>query len=474
MKAVITFLSEDEILKIHEATLEALEKTGVIVGSEEVAARLAEKGAKVAGEHVRFPKEMVREAIGQINHTVLFAARDPKKDFIIPYRNTTFNATSGYSPFIYDEPGGDRRRSTALDLEKAARLCDALDEVDFFWPIIMPTEETCGELEEISALNTSIRNITKHIECSCASKGAAEWQVRIAQTVAGGADALCKRPLFSAVSSPTTPLAIEGFIADAFAVFAKAGVPVTPMNVPLGGTTAPCSFAGTLVVTNAEQLATLVILKAFNPDAPMVYSADTGSADLRTGNVAYNNPDYDLYSFACAQLARFYDIPCTVGSGSYEAKDFGTVQGFNQNVLKVAINQMSLTDGACWIGSLDDCLATSWWDIVLDAEVLKYAKLYCKELAVDENSLALDVIDEVGPRGEFITHAHTLENFRSEITLTSVEDSELFKEPGTDYIDMAMEKADGILNDHVPAPLDDAALRELDDIMDAARKEFGG
>ncbi|MCL1895095.1 MAG: trimethylamine methyltransferase family protein [Clostridiales bacterium] len=473
MKAVITFLSQDEIQQIHEATLSVLERTGVIIDSEAARALLGKKGAKVTGNNVRFPKEMVEEAIGQINKTVLFAARDPVKDFTIPYRNTTFNATSGYSPFIYDEPGGERRRTTAKDLEEAARLCDALPEVDFFWPITMPTEEACGELEEISALDVSIRNITKHIECSCSSGAAAEWQVRIAQAAAGGADALRKRPLFSAVSSPTTPLSIESFICDALEVFAKAGVPVTPMNVPLGGTTAPCSFAGTLVVTNAEQLATLLILKAWDPDAPMVYSADTGSADLRTGNVAYNNPDYDLYSFACAQLARFYDIPCTVGSGSYEERSFGTLAGFNQNVLKTAINQMSMTDGACWIGSLDDCLATSWWDIVLDAEVLKYAKLYCKELSVDANSLALDVIHEVGPRGEFISHEHTLENFRHEITLTSVEDSYLFAS-GRDFIELAREKADGILNNHVPAPLDDALVKELDGYMEAARSGLAG
>ena len=285
-------------------------------------------------------------------------------------------------------------------------------------------------------------------------------------------DMIKARPLFSAVASPTTPLAFESCTAGALAVLAEAGVPVTPMNVPLAGTTAPCSFAGTLVVTNAEQLATLAILKAYNPEAPMVYSADVGSADLRTGNVAYNNPDYDLYTFACAQLARFYGIPCTVGSGSYEEKDFSTKIGFNQNVLKVAINQMSMTDGACWIGSRDDCLATSWWDIVLDAEVLKYAKLYCKELEVNENTLALDVIHEVGPRGEFMSHEHTLENFRREITLTGIEDSFLFNEPGKHFIDLARQRADEILKTHAPAALDEAFVRELDDMMKAVRAEF--
>ena len=474
MKANITMLSPDEILKIHEATLEVLEKTGIIIESEPITEILERKGAKVLGNSVKIPKKMVEEAIAQINKTVLFAARDPDKDFTMPWRCTTFNSTSGYSPFIYDAPGQPRRRSTAKDLSMTAQLCDALDEVDFFWPIVMPTEETVAEIQEISALDISIRDTAKHIECSCASRAAAQWQVRIAQAVAGGSEELRKRPLFSAVASPTTPLAFEKWTAESLPVLAKAGVPVTPMNVPLAGTTAPCSFAGTLVITNAEQLATLVILKAYNPDAPMVYSADTGSANLSTGSLAYNNPDYDLYTFACAQLAVHYGFPNTVGSGSYEEKDFTGLAGFNQNVLKATINQLSLTDGACWIGSLDDSIATSLWDIVLDAEVCKYAKLYCKELEVNDVTLALNVIHEVGPRGEYISHEHTLENYRNEITLASIGESWLFKEPEKHFVDAARERAKDICNNHVVLPLDDTLVRELDDIMKAARSEICG
>ncbi len=472
MKVVTTILSTEEIHQIHEATLEVLEKTGVIIDSDDVCEFLSKKGAKVEGNRVRMPREMVEEAIAQINHKVMFAARQNKYDFTIPYKNITFNSTSGYSPYIYDEPNSKRRPSTAKDLVKIAQLCDALDEVDFFWPIVMPTEEIINEIQEISALNIAVRNITKHLECSCSSKGAAQWQVKMMQAVAGGEEELKKRPLFSAVVSPTTPLAFEKFVAEALVVFSKAGVPVTPMNVPLAGTTAPASFAGTLVVTNAEQLATLVILKAYNPEAPMVYSADTGSANLLDGDVSYNSPDYDLYTFACAQLARFYDIPCCVGSGSYEDKDFSTELGFSRNVLKVALNHMSLTDTACWIGSLDDALATSIWDIVLDAEVFKFAKLYCRELTVDQNTLAVKVIDEVGPRGEFLSHEHTFLNFRKEITTTEYKDSFLFKSKEKDFITLAREKAEEILKNHVVEPLEEDLIKELDTMMEAAKKEF--
>ncbi len=471
MKAQLTFLSESEVQEIHEATLTVLEKTGVKVHSEAVLAHLGKAGAKVEGDRVRFPKEMMKEAIAQINREVFFAAREERYDFRIPTGGRTFNSTSGYSPFIYDEPFGKRRNTTAQDLATIAKLCSAIDEVDFFWPIAMPTEETAPEMEEISAFNTAIRHIGKHVECSCASPGAAQWQIRIAEAIAGGSDALRKRPLFSAVASPTTPLAFEKCTVEALPLLARAGIPVTPMNVPLAGTTAPATFAGTLVITNAEQLATLAILKAYNEEAPMVYAADTGSANLKTGDVAYSNPDYDLFSIACGDLAKFYRIPACVAHGSSEKRDFDRLSGFMYNVMRIAFSQITATDTSVWMGSLDDSLSTSLWDIVLDAEALRYAKIFCKELAVNRDSLALDVIDEVGPRGEFISHQHTFDHFRKEINNLDPLDSPLLQS-GENYLAFAQEKARTLLANAEDKPLDDAMLAELNQYMTAARKEF--
>lgn len=471
MQASLTFLSSSELEQIHLATLEVLEKTGVVVEAPAVVAHLVRQGAQAAGNRLRIPRQMVTEALAMANREVTFAAVDPKYDFLLPKKKYTYNATSGYSPFIYDQPGGKRRQSRGEDLAKIARLCDDLAEIDFFWPIVMPTEESSAEMEELSAYNIAVRHTGKHIECSCASEGAARYQVQIAETLAGGSQALRKRPLLSVVASPTTPLAFEKGTAEALAIMAKAGVPVTPMNVPLAGTTAPASFAGTLVITNAEQLAALVILKAYNPEAPMIYAADTGSADLRTGDVAYANPDYDLFSIGCAQLAKSYALPSCVAHGSSEVREFDRISGFERNVLKIAISQMTYTDTSVWIGSQDDSLSTSLWDIVLDVEALAAAKLYCKSLDVSAESLAVSVIDEIGPRGEFISSDHTFRNFKREICTVSLPESYLFQGEGT-YLEKAMAKAAGILAQPAKQRLSAECLAELDDIMATARREF--
>lgn len=471
MKSLMIMLSPDEINKIHDATLEVLEKTGVDIEAPDVAEHIKQKGGIVTGSNVRFPKEMVKEAIGLINKTVDFAALDESKSIVLPKSVYTYNSTAGYSPFIYDEPKGDRRPSTAKDLEKIARLCDELDEVDFFWPIVIPSEEAITEMEEISAFSTSLSNIGKHIECSVSTHGGAKYQIEMAQLAAGGKENLRKAPFFSVVASPTTPLSFEYGISKALELMSKAGVPVTPMNVPLSGTTAPGTFAGTLVVTNAEQLAALVILKSYNEDAPMVYSADTGSADMNTGDVSYDNPDYDLYSIACGQMAKFYEIPCCVAHGSSEVREFDRASGLERNVMRVALSQMTYTDTSCWIGSKDSCLSTSLWDIVLDAEVARLAKTYSREFAVNDNTLGVDVIKEVGPRGEFLSHKHTYKNFKNEINTNVIEDSYLF-ENQSNFIENALRKAEKILNKPPKQYISVECKTEIEKVMASARKEF--
>ena len=472
MKALLTFLSDAEIEKIHEASLNVLENTGVSIHSSMVTEHLRKKGAKVVGDNVRFPKKMVEEAIGMVNQTILFAGREEKFDFAIPGKRT-YNSTGGYAPFIYDVPGQPRRRSTAEDLVAISKLAQSLEELDLFWPIVLPTEEPNAPLEEICAYYTAVQHVTKHIECTVASPEAASYMVRMAQAAAGGEEALKKRPILSCVASPTTPLAFEKWTSEAYPILAKAGVPVTPMNVPLAGTTAPVTFAGALVITNAEQLATLTILKSYQENAPMLYSCDTGTSDMKTGDITYNAPDYDLLSIGCAQLARFYKLPSCVSHGSNEKKDFYTAEAFMNNIQRIAFSQMTGTDTSIWMGSADNSIASSSWDIMLDAEALRYAKSFVREFAVDNESLAIDVIHEVGPRGEFMSHEHTVEHFRSELNMLDPADSYILKGgPEKDYIQQAYETARKRIADAPERIIDDVLLKELKQLMGDARKEL--
>ncbi|SDX32840.1 trimethylamine methyltransferase family protein [Eubacterium barkeri] len=475
MRALLTLLSENEIEQIHEATLEVLENTGVDIHSDAVASHLAQKGAVRTGDNVRFPRKMVEEAISMVNKEILFAGRDAAFDFTIPDFNRTHNSTGGYSPFYYDEIGKPRRRSTSKDLVNIAKLCNGLENVDFFWPIILPGEEKNAALEEIGMFYYSTLHLGKHLECSVSHPETVRYMIEMAQAVAGGSEALKQRPILSAVASPTTPLAFEDCTADAMALLAKAEIPISPMNVPLAGTTAPASLAGTMVLTNAEQLATLVIVKAYNPNAPVLYTCDSGAADMRTGDIAYSGADYDLLSIGCGQMARFYDMPCCVAQGCNEDRPYTSPGEFMNNIQRISYSQMTESDTSCWMGSTDNALATSIWDIVLDNEAMNYVKDFCRVADVNKKTLAVDVINQVGPCGEFLSNKHTVKNFRKQLTVKDHTQSFIFKDvtEEKDYRHLARELGQKIIDAAPEIDVDETLATDLGKIMEAAREELG-
>jgi len=475
MKAYLTMLEDSECEQIHAATLELLETIGVSVASDDVAAHLASKGAMVIDDLVRFPRKMVEEALEMRDRKILFAAMDDRRSFAIPHKNTTFNATSGFDIYYYPEPGKPRRLSNARDLAKVASLADAVEEIDFFWPTVMPTEETSVPLQEIQALNVSARHTGKHIECSCTTAEAARWEVRLAEALAGGSEELRKRPIISACSWPTSPLGFEKGTAEAFSVLAAAGVPITPMGVPLAGATAPATYAGTLTIANAEVLASLIIAKSYNPDESVIYSTDICSVDIETGDFSYVDPDsdYDLFSVASADMARFYDMPSSVAHGSNERKEIVSLDALMNNVNRQAYNQSTRSDLSVWIGGTDNSLATSIWDIMLDVEALRYAKPYCKEPLVNSRTIALPLIAEVGPHGEFLSCRQTNENYPNEMNVLDPAESYLFEDDGRDYIQKAYEKGLEVLERANPYMLDESITAELDKLMESARRELG-
>jgi trimethylamine--corrinoid protein Co-methyltransferase len=468
MQLRLEALSRTEVEKLHSATLAVLEKTGVIVDSKDARDLLKDNGARINGNIVTFPQSMVEKAISQINKTVPLAAREPHYSLVLP-SNQTLNSTSGYSAYVYDMEDSKSRPSTSKDLTDFAVLADALPEVDLFWPIAMPTEIDSPELQEIMALDISFRNTSKHVQCSLSDGQTALMQIKLGAALAGGEDKLREAPLFSVVASPFTPLTIRDGTGDAYIHMARAGIPVTPMNVPMAGTTAPATLPGAIVMTNAEQLATLLILKSANKDAPMVYSSDTGAADMKTGGMNYDSIDHIILNAAITQLARFYGFPTCVAHDSCEDKLYAYKAGFERNALRIAINGMVRSDLAIWMGSLDEALSCSLWDLLLDAEAVKLAKEYTRSLAVDDNTLAVDAIAEAGPGGNYLNSTHTMKNFRKALSLYSYDNSFIFAEAG-DFNENAKNKVREILKSHKVAQIPEAKLKAMDEVIAEARR----
>jgi len=307
----LILLFDDEIASVHETSLKILQQIGIKVLSKKVQSLLAENGAKVDASHsiVKIPSSLVEEAIRKAPKEIVLCGRNPKFDLKLPSKDFTFIATSGFATFMRDFETREKRMTKTSDLRDFVILADYLSEVDFFWPIVAPTELP-PPVQTIHGLAVSFEHTEKHVQHEALSEKEAKWQIKLASAVVGDEEKLKKRPIFSSVNCPVSPLLFEEGSSEAMVELAKAGIPVVPMSMALCGSTAPATIAGTLTIVNAENLAALVILQCANLDAPMIYCGESTSADMRTGDINYRAPELPLIAAGTAQMARFYGLPC--------------------------------------------------------------------------------------------------------------------------------------------------------------------
>lgn len=470
MFSKLTMLSPEEQKKIHESTLELLSTVGVVIGSDQVRTMLQKAGAKVVGENVRFPAEMVAEMLRQSVHSFPLGAYNEKDRLIVPSKTHPFTTTAGYVPYVYDEDLGKDRYATEEDLRRLCLLADAMDEMDCFWPLMLPGEYT-GELQEFKATEIALRNIGKNVQCSSASGELARYQIEMGRAIAGGSDAFRKNPVLSLLSAPTTPLAVEHGIAEAIVESARAGVPILPMSLPQMSTTSPATIAADTLLVNAENLACHLIARTAAADARIFYSSDAGAPNLFDAGIDYENCEYVLLAAADCDMARFYDLPSAMGC-SVEYKDFSTKAGFERNVFRLALKLLTRVDVACWVGTRNSCLSSSLIDVMLDLEVCRHAKAYFRNFEVNDETLALDVIAERGPRGNYLDHDHTFKHFRENIFTDKAENCYLFADGQANYRQAAKAKMETIIAEHQAPSYDEALIKELDLITASAEKQF--
>jgi len=474
MRAALNFLSEGEVEQIHGASLRILKETGVKVHSEKVRRLLVENGAEIDGDIVKIPGSLVEEAIKKAPKEITLCAREPKCDLRIPTDDCRFLSTSGFSPFITTNlETGERRYSTSSDTKDFAIVGDYLDTVDCFWPTVIPGEVP-PSLQELHALAIAFENNRKHIQCSCVTKEAAKWQIRLAATIAGGEEELKKRPLFSTINCPVAPLTFEESASEAMVILAKAGIPTGPVTAALAAATAPATIAAAVAMGNAEELASLVIIECAEPGAPMIYASEVAPANMKTGEMNYQGSAYLLLSAAGAQMARFYKIPSLAADVSIEAAH-SDLMYFERNVLKAAMHFMCKSDLSPSLGGCDVAMSASLDQLILDAEICEHARAYLRTFELNDDSLSFDIIHKVGPGGHFLGEKHTVEHFKKEIwnrelSYTFVLDAAM---KGS-FVERARAKVKEILATHTPPPVAEGVHKEMERILRDAKKDILG
>jgi len=472
--ARLKFLDKNEEELIDRKSMECLETIGVKIKSENVLKMLDKAGAKVdyKTQVVKIPESMVREALKNAPKQMTLHARNTKNNLNIPVSSWPYTGTTGLGTYILDLKTGKKRDSTVKDIADCVKVADALEGVSY-----VQTSLTATEVPQLThglhELWTAFQNTSKHVQgVEIYDAADARKQIELGSLIAGGSEQLKKKAYFTVIHCSIAPLMFEHEAVEALVEFAKAGVAVTTMSMSLSGGTAPVTLAGTLLNANSENLASCVIGQTASKGARTIYCSSSTPINMNTGMIHYECANQPLIAAGLAQMAKRYGLPCMVGDwGLNDSEQPGLPHTFSET-MGIALSTMTGTDMQGGIGTLDNAKGVSIEQQVIDAYVWENVRKQMTPFEISDETIALDVIKQVGHGNTFLSNMHTAKNFKREIIVRDPVKGRFEKTLSNAMAAEAREIALKILKEHVVEPLDKSIVQQGNDIIKNYEKQL--
>lgn len=463
----LNVLSPADVQRIHTTTLDVIESVGVKFPSAKAMDIWEAHGASVNRETyvVKVPGHIIEEALKKAPPAYALAARDPAQDLPLD-GNHVFVGTDGCGVEVLDLATGERRRSCLQDVADIARVADCLPEVAFHW-VPVSAQDYPPEIRSLHEIRVIWENSTKHVQTeSIYSECEARAAVEMAAAIAGGREALRRRPLLSIMQCAMPPLGHDGGSIEASLVAAEYGLPTGFMTMASAASTGPATMAGNLVVGNAEVISGLALIQLAYPGAPVFYAAAQTVMDLRTGAYTGGGPEDFLFGAASNVLADFYNVPLSMGSFATGAKEPNWQAGL-ENGLSTFMASVVMSDMLLGVGLLHGSRIWSFEQMLLDCEIFSIIRQMMGGIVVDDDTLALDAIRAVGPGGNFLSQKHTKKHMRGLWPAKYLDRRpyNVWEEQRDGARDWAREEARRILSTHQPDPLAPELAQELHRII---------
>ena len=467
----LNIFSQDELAAIHRGACHILKHTGVLVELEEAAERLGSAGARVSKKGsnwlVKIPEWMVTESIASVAKSVTYYARDPEKDFYMEKGHVGFS-TFGEQVNLIDLDTRQCRNTIKEDCNNVYRLIDALDGLAWCQRTICPGDKQAAS-QAVHNFESLITHNSKHITIGMGDKRSVETIVKMAAAAMGGMDQLRERPICTCSCCVTSPLTLTTQCCETLIAALEAGVNVDIMAMALSGGTGPVTLAGTIVQTLAEHISGLVLAQTVKKGSTITFGSCSTIMDLKTGLTSVGAPEWSMVGTAIARISQNYGIPCRIGAGVSDSKAPDAQAGyeFSFNVLPIAMSGANMIFGA---GGLETGLTFDYAKLVMDHECITNIHKLISGVKVDQESMVLSLIDEIGPGGSYLTHDHTFQHTRSQsqgiVFDRKTRAQWVQSNNGRDLTEMAYEKAKNILENHKPFALSKDAKGTIKDLLE--------
>jgi trimethylamine--corrinoid protein Co-methyltransferase len=465
----LTMHGAEQLDRLTTAAFDILARTGVRVLSPDVLRLLAERGAVVDGarETAKLPAELVSRALATAPHSFWFGSRDGSCDLDLG-SGYSFGTTDGCGVEVVDWVSGRLRLSTKADVAAVTRMQDYLGSICFWWPTVGAGD--CGETAQLHELDAGWNNTVKHLQGMVQGARQARYAVEMARVVADRPEAARSRPVLSDLIGTVSPLILDRDGIEAALVFAEAGVPVCFVSMPTLGTTAPATKAGAYVLGLAEVVAGAVVVQLVHPGAPVLGAVFQVYADPRTGGTV-SFPLDSRGMFLPTELLHHVGLPAMAGYGGTDAGDSDSWQSALEELHPLTFAVFDHAETFTAIGLSHTYTRFSPEKMILDDELYHRVRYGVLDIAVDDDQLALEVIDEVGPGGHFLAHRHTRAHMPGAMLRGLAHElgrGSSYRDP----LEVARERGIEIIESYIPEPLAEDKARELSAILAAADREL--
>jgi len=468
----IEVLSQEDIQAVHQAVLELLKDPGIKIKHAEALDIFKRGGADVdpAKQVVHIPPSLLEYALNHAPRFMKVCGRDPKHD-LKSYNGIHYSGGHG-ATMIIDFDTGERRPATKKDLANNVRVHDALENTHFIFPEIYPQDVPEKALDRHIS-QTLLSNTEKPVIATAYSGKGAKDLLKMGVAIAGSEEALRQRPMFTVSLGIISPFTFEPARVDVLLEMCRFGHPFQIYTIPSTGATSPVTLAGTLALMVAELLSGLVLTQLVNPGVPVRLMGYAGSADMRSGDFTFASPEKTLMAAALAQMLRFYGVPQGVHGSTTRSNVLDAQAGYETGILNL-FAALSGSDVVieCTSASLENTTASVPEQAVVGNEICSFINRILQGIEVNPDTLAVEVIREIGTGGQYLTHEHTMKHFRSEQWDPQLGNrlarDHWEKQGAMDIRAKARERYKKILATHQPKPLAPEVQKKLQDIVEQA------
>lgn len=473
----LEILSRRDLEKIHGATVEVLSRLGIKVWEPTAFELFARAGAEVDKETmmVRIPESLLKETIGKAPSRFTMYGRDPKYRLRYGRKRVHFSV-GGLAVKVLDFDGR-ARLATLQDVENFARIADACEHIHHVSMMATPSDVP-EEVYHLHATWADLKNSIKTTDGWNWTTAKTQETLDLAAIVRGGAEELMKKPLLLGFTNPVSPMQLSKELIEGAILFAQYNQPMLYAPEALAGATAPATLAGLLVQQNAEVLSGIMVSQLVRPGAPVLYGTVSAVLDMRTGAPALGGPEVGLFNIAAAQLARYYRLPSRGTGGNTDSKLVDAQAGLEtaMSLLMASLAGMNFIYDAA--GVLDGSLTFSYEKLIIDNEICGMITRILDGVEITDETLAVDEICKVGPAASFLGTPFTFKMFRKEHFIPALLDRKSReaweKAGGKDLVAVAREKAQQILKEHQPEPVERSVAAEAEQFIRDVAKRYAG